>query len=163
MRAVIEPVKIKLTSHSEIIVNIECLANDHESYLADLRANMSKLTSLGDLLSKKFENLEGHYRSNNIRLMVYRRALRVLEFFAGLLQDLLGLEEKPDLDLECSLHSRPHPNDHQPRWLICQSSFQVHYQIQQKAREVFPIVNLGQRITIFPDFTAVVAKKCAAF
>lgn len=110
-----------------------------------------------DSLSKKCEDLEGRSRWNIVHLLGLPEGSegpRPTEFTAQLLQDLLGLDDKPVLDR--SLRAEPR-NGEPPRPLIIPVNlFQVRNQILRGAGEVSPLLFRGKKISIFPDFTSTV-------
>lgn len=81
-----------------------------------------------------------------------------------LLQDLLGLDDRPVLDRSHStLCDWPKDGD-PPRPLVVRMNlFQVRNQILRRASEASPLSHKGRSINIFPDFTPVVAKTGGAF
>lgn len=165
--AVLEPFESKIVSHSQTIADLEHAVNDHDSQLLDLQANVSTLTTRVESLSKKCEDLEGRSRWNNVRLVGLPEGTegpRPTEFMAQLLQDLLGLDDKPVLDrAHRTLRIRPKEGE-PPRPLVIRVNlFQVRNQILRQAREASPLLFMGRRISIFPDFTPTVAGKRAAF
>ena len=165
--AALEPFENRLASYGESIADLELSANAHDTELSDLRANVSKLTATVDSLSKKCEDLESRSRWNNIRLVGLPEGTegpRPTEFTAQLLQDILGLDDKPMLDrAHRTLRTKPKDGE-PPRPLVMRVNlFQVRNQILRRAGEASPLSYMGRRISIFPDFTPAVAKKRAAF
>ncbi|XP_035508028.1 uncharacterized protein LOC118320994, partial [Morone saxatilis] len=165
--AALEPFENKLASCGEAIADVERSANANNTELSDLRANVSKLTTTVDSLSKKCEDLESRSRWNNVRLVGLPEGTegpRPTEFIAQLLEDILGLDDKPVLDrAHRTLRAKPKDGE-PPRPLVIRVNlFQVRNQILRRAGEAFPLSYMGKRISIFPDFTAAVAKKRAAF
>ncbi len=147
--------------------DLEHSANAHDTELSDLRANIKKLTATVDSLSKKCENLEGHSRWNNIRLVGLPEGMEgphPTEFTAQLLQDILGLDNKPILD-SAHLTLRTKPEDSEPPCplVIRVHLFQVQNHILRRAREASPLSYMGRRISVYPDFTPAVARRRAAF
>lgn len=83
------------------------------------------------------------------------------DFIAQLLQDLLGLREKPLLDrAHWTLRERPSGGGGPPYPFVAQIHFShVRNLIVQQAGEASPLLYNGQRISVFPDYTSPVAKK----
>ncbi|KAI3352570.1 hypothetical protein L3Q82_005506 [Scortum barcoo] len=99
--AALGPLEAKVTSHDKTIADLERSANDYGDKLINLEATVATLTTLADSLSKKCEDLEGRSRLNNVRLVGIPEGTegpRPTDFVATLLQDLLGLDNKPVLD-----------------------------------------------------------------
>ncbi len=89
---------------------------------------------------------------------------RPTEFVAQLLQELLGLDDRPVLDrAHRALCARPKEGDPPHPLVIRVNLFQVRNQILCRAGEASPLLYNGRRISIFPDFTPTVARKRAAF
>jgi len=85
---------------------------------------------------------------------------RPTDFIAQLLQDLLGLNEKPLLDrAHRTLCEKPREGD-LPRPILARIHFfHVRSLIVQQARETSPLLYKGKRISVFPDYISSVAKK----
>lgn len=165
--AALGPFENRLASYGESIADLERSANAHDAELTDLRADVSKLTATVDSLSKKCEDLESRSRWNNIRLVGLPEGTegpRPTEFTAQLLQDTLGLDDKPMLDrAHRTLRAKPKDGE-PPRPLVIRVNlFQVRNHILRRAGEASPLSYMGRRISIYPDFTPAVAKKRAAF
>ncbi|KAF7645034.1 hypothetical protein LDENG_00211480 [Lucifuga dentata] len=112
----LEPVEQKLASHGTTTGELEQSANDHNTQLAKLQAKVDALLVMADSLTKKYEDLETCSRWNNIRLVgppEDTKGPRPTEFVAQLLQDLLGLTEKPVLDWAHRI-LRSKPRDGEP-------------------------------------------------
>lgn len=70
----------------------------------ELEAAVSVLTLPVKRVDDKYEDLEGRCRRNNIHVIGVPEGLkgpRATDFIAQLLQDLLGLNDKPLLDPPC--------------------------------------------------------------
>ncbi|KAJ8409744.1 hypothetical protein AAFF_G00218030 [Aldrovandia affinis] len=84
---------------------------NHSTRITELEANVGSLTTRVTYLDNRCEDLEGRMRRNNIRLLGIPEGVegpRPTESVAGLLQELLGLDEKPLLDrAHRTLRSRP--------------------------------------------------------
>uniref|UniRef100_A0AAV2MQJ3 Uncharacterized protein n=1 Tax=Knipowitschia caucasica TaxID=637954 RepID=A0AAV2MQJ3_KNICA len=89
---------------------------------------------------------------------------RPTEFVADFLHNLLHLDVKPILD-RAHRTLRPRPGDGAPPrpFVVRVNQFQTRNEILRKARESPALTFQGKRVFIFPDFTAIVAKKRAAF
>ena len=162
------PLECKITSFAATITQLEDVANDHEERLVSLQASVSQLKGEVDFLNKKCDDLEGRSRRNNIRILGIPEGSegpRPTEFVAGILQNMLSLDVKPVLDrAHRSLRPRAKDNTAPPRpFIVCVNQFQMRNDILRKARELSSLHYNGKRVYIFPDFTAAVAKKRAAF
>lgn len=162
------PLESKITSFATTITQLEDVANDHDERLTSLQASVGQLRVEVDVLTKKCDDLEGRSRRNNIRILGIPEGSegpRPTEFVAGMLQNLLSLDEKPMLDrAHRSLRPRAKDATAPPRpFIVCVNQFQIRNDILRKARELSSLHYNGRRVFIFPDFTAAVAKKRAAF
>ncbi|XP_060765595.1 uncharacterized protein LOC132873812 [Neoarius graeffei] len=131
-----------------------------ESKLGELSAEVCALKT-------KCNDLEGRQRRHNLRILGIPEGdegSRPTEFIAQLLQDMLELEEKPLLDgAHRSLRPKPKRGKPLRAFVIRVHYYHVHDQIHRRAAEASPLSHKGSRLSIFPDFTAEVAKKRAAF
>lgn len=162
------PLESKMTSFATTITQLEDVANDHDERLVSLQASVCQLRGEVDFLTKKCDDLEGRSRRNNIRILGIPEGSegpRPTEFVAGLLQNMLHLDEKPALDrAHRSLRPRAKDTTTPPRpFIVCVNQFQMRNDILRIARELSSLHYNGKRVFIFPDFTAAVAKKRAAF
>ncbi|KAJ8377871.1 hypothetical protein AAFF_G00250220 [Aldrovandia affinis] len=107
----IERIQNKLDAHGVVLSELERGATDHSTRITELEANVGSLTARVTYLDNRCEDLEGRMRRNNIRLLGIPEGVegsRPTESVAGLLQELLGLDEKPLLDrAHRTLRSRP--------------------------------------------------------
>ncbi|KAJ8395718.1 hypothetical protein AAFF_G00029550 [Aldrovandia affinis] len=101
LKSSIEPLQRTVDAHEETVRDLERAATDHSTRIDELESTVSMLTSQVKRLDDKCEDLEGRSRRNNIRVLGVPEGLegpRATDFVAQLLQDLLGLNEKPLLD-----------------------------------------------------------------
>lgn len=167
LKASIELLQRLVDSHEAAVRDLEQAANDHSSRISELEATVSKLTARVNRLDDKCEDLESRSRRNNIRVVSVPEGvegLRPTDFIAGLLQDLLGLEEKPLLDrAHRSLRNEPVAGN-QPRAFIMRVHFfHVRNTILRQAGASSPLLYKDTWISVFPDFTSSIAKKHSAF
>ncbi|KAJ8404964.1 hypothetical protein AAFF_G00328850 [Aldrovandia affinis] len=97
----IERIQNKLDAHGVVLSELERGATDHSTRITELEVNVGSLTTRVTYLDNRCEDLEGRMRRNNIRLLGIPEGVegpRPTESVAGLLQELLGLDEKPLLD-----------------------------------------------------------------
>lgn len=167
LKASIEPLQRLVDSHEMTIRDLELSANDHSSRITELEAKVSKLDAEVTRLHGQCEDLESRSRRNNIRLVGIpedSEGPKVTDFTARMLQEVLGLNEKPLLDrAHRTLREKPRAGA-PPRPILARVHFfHVRNLILQRAGEASPLLYKGKRISIFPDFTSAVAKRRAAF
>lgn len=149
------------------VQDLEHAATDRSSRIDELEATVSMLTTQVKRLDDRYEDLEGRSRRNNIHILGVPEGLegpRATVFVAQLLQDLLGLEEKPLLDrAHRTLWVKPKEGSLPRPFVARVYFFHVRTLILQRAGEASPLLYKGKRISIFPGYTSSVAKKRAAF
>lgn len=157
----------RITANKTTINDLEKAANEHDSQLAELQANVTSLTATVESMGKKCEDLEARSRLNNVRLIGVPEGAegsRPTDFIASLLQDLLGLEAKPLLDrAHRTLRAKPKQGEPPRPIVIRVNRFPDRNLILQRASKASPLMFNGRRIHIFPDFVPTVAKQRAAF
>lgn len=134
-------------------------AND--SRLATLEASCKELQVANTLLKAKVNDLEGRSRRLNVRIVGVKEGDEKgnpTDFVAKLLPELLGHENfsRPiKIDrAHRSLRPKPQPNE-RPRVIIAK----VHndrdvFDILRLSRQRSPLLYHGDRVSIFPDYTA---------
>lgn len=167
LRNAIDPLQRTVDAHEAMVHELERAATDHNTRINDLEATVSMLTKQATRLEDKCEDLEGRSRRNNIRVVGVPEGVegsRPTDFIAQLLQDLLGLNEKPLLDrAHRTLREKPREGM-PPRPFVARIHFfHVRILILQRAGEASPLLYNGKRVSVFPDYTSSVAKKRAAF
>lgn len=114
-------------------------------------------------LDNRCKDLESRMRRKSIRLLGVPEGVegpRPTEFVAQLLQELLGLKEKPLLDrVHCTLRSRPRDGEPLRPFVIKVHFFHVRNDILKTSGETSPLLYKGRRVSIFADCTMAVAKK----
>lgn len=163
----IEPLQRTVDAHEVTVHELERAATDYDARLIELEATVGMLTKKAARLENKCEDLEGRSRRNNIRVVGVPEGVegpRPTDFIAQLLQDLLGLNEKPLLDrAHRTLREQP-SGGNPPRPFVARIHFfHVRNLILQRAGEASPLLYKGKRVSVFPDYTSSVAKKRAAF
>lgn len=136
--------------------------------VAELEAQVKRLTGQVDWLNGKCLDLEGHSKRQKLRITVLKEGAEHgqtrREFAAGLLKDVLELEEKPVIDrTHNALRKRPGENE-PPRHLI----LKIHHghvfdDIFRKITSKRELSFQGQWIKIFRDLPQEVARARPAF
>ncbi len=153
------------------IQELELAASDHSDKIHVLEATVNTLSAQVKKLEAHCEDYEGRSRLNNLRIsgvdFPAEDGSHVTDFVARLLQDLLGLDEKPLLDRahRTGLQgARKEGEPPRPCLFIARVHFfHIRNLILQRTNEASPLLYKGKRIYISPDYTQAVAKKRAAF
>lgn len=158
----------------------ECtnMLRDHSQELSELSSRMdvtkAKYTELSnkyDKLVLKLDDIENRGRRCNLRLLNVNEGLEKgnpTKFMAELLHELLGgpngLEKPPVLDRAHRTSAAPPPAGGRPRPFIVRFHYyQEKEQVQRLAREKGRLIFHGKDLLIFPDFSADLNRRRAAF
>lgn len=133
--------------------------------MVTLQTTVTKLTSQVDDLKEKCEDMEGRMRRGNIHIagVPEQPGSSSPATVSKLLREMLELGREVKIDRSHHSLAPRKPGD-KPRTIIAK----LHYdrdcmEILQKARERAPLNYNGNQVTIFPDYTASVARARAAF
>ncbi|XP_026092897.1 uncharacterized protein LOC113065665 [Carassius auratus] len=155
------------TSHANTIGEIEKSASHHSDDVTALQRQVTRLSSEVEKLTEKCEDLEGRSRRHNIRVIGVPEGTegpRPRDFIAGLLQEVLSLDEKPLIDrAHRTLRRRPEPHEPPRPFVLRLHYFHTLEDILRKAAAEKQLFHGGKRIQIFPDYPPAVAKKRALF
>lgn len=165
-----EPLLQKINEHGQTLKELELATSDHGDRLSSLDSTVNALKTQVKTLTDKCEDLEGRSRRNNLRLVGIpegSEGQRPTEFIGGLLKDLLKLDEAPLLDrAHRTLRAKPRTGEPPRPVLIRVHFFHIRNEILRRANETSrgsPLLFQGKKLSIFPDYTAAVAKRRAAF
>lgn len=155
------------TSHANTMGEIEKSASHQSDDVIALQRQVTRLSSEVEKLTEKCEDLEGRSRRHNIWVIGVpegTEGLRPRDFIAGLLQEVLSLDEKPLIDrAHWTLQRQPEPHE-PPRPIVLRLHyFHTREDILRKAAAEKQLFHGGKRIQIFPDYPPAVAKKRALF
>ncbi|KAL2099486.1 hypothetical protein ACEWY4_003880 [Coilia grayii] len=163
----ITPLQQKVDRHDDTIRELEHAASDQGDCINELEDLVQTLKKQVSQLNAKCEDLEGHSRRNNIRLVGIPEGVEgpnPTEFVSGLLHNVLKLDHKPIVDrAHCSLREKPKTGDPPRPFIIRIHYYQDRDRILRKAEELSPVVYQERRAWFFPDYTTAVAKKRAQF
>jgi len=157
------------TSHEARLAEVEKCAAFCDNTATELLTKFDKLKGEVTDLQSKCDDLEGRQRRNNIRVLGVPEGVEgphPTEYMADLLGELLQLADKPVLD-RAHRTSRVKPRAGAPPrpFVIRVHHFQTKELILRESRAAGDSLRLpgGNRISIFPDLAAAVAKKRAEF
>lgn len=167
MRTSIASLQAVSDKHGAQLAELEKSAGFSGDILSELQVKVNQLTDSVWSLQDKCEDLESRSRRNNIRLVNIPQGLegnRATEFISELLRDLLQLDEAPLIDrAHRTLRARPKDGEPPRPFVVRLHYFQARERILQQAARLGPLLYREKRISVFPDFTAAVSKKRAAF
>lgn len=134
--------------------------------IAEMKTTIRCLTANLAKLENKCEDLESRSRRNNIRIIGVPEGpdSSTTAAVAAMLKEAFDLEKEPLLDRSHrTLQPKPKPGE-RPRPIVCR--FHYHsdcVDILRRARELRQIKVADLTISIFPDFTAKIARARAEF
>lgn len=148
----------------------ESLAGDNFAALNTLEKRIQALEKQNKLLLDRVDDLENRSRRNNLRILNVpegsEKGQSTIQFVSQMLMEVIGegtLDKPPELErAHRSLGEKP-PAGQPPRpFVVCFNRFQEKETILRWARAHKPEFN-GSELRFFPDMSANVAKKRAAF
>ncbi|CAI5689230.1 unnamed protein product [Oreochromis niloticus] len=163
----IEEIRKESATFSTRIDDLEEEANGQANRVVALEAKVDTLSTQVARLADKADDLESRQRRDNCRLIGVEEGfgnIRPERAVAELLKEALALDYTPTLDrAHRSLQPRPKDGD-APRPIIVKFHyFQEKVDVLRKAMGAGPITHNGKRFYIYPDYSAAVRKKRAAF
>lgn len=158
-----QELKLQATSIRELTEG----ANQYSDRVVELESKVTSLSSQMKQMTDKVEDLESRQRRDNCRILGVDENFgdsRMERSVAKLLQETLGLDYTPTLDrAHRSLLPKPRGGD-PPRPIVVKFHyFQEKMDILRKASTQRPIQYNNKQIFIYPDYTATVRKRRAAF
>lgn len=171
IRRSVDTISLGLDECKEKIREHEDELNNQDARLIAMETRYAELSSKHDKLLVKVDDLENRGRRCNLRLLGIPEGLEQgnpTKFVAGLLHEILGgpngLEKPPLLD-RAHRAAAPVPADGgRPRpFIICVHYFHEKELIQRFAREKGRLEFRGKQVFIFPDYSADLNRRRAAF
>ncbi|KAJ0036998.1 hypothetical protein NQD34_005675, partial [Periophthalmus magnuspinnatus] len=165
LTASVTNIQATLSSHDTRIKDLECSASFTGDTVTSLDSATAQLQKEMKELRAKCEDLEGRSRRNNLRLVGVEEAERgqPTKFVSELLKEILGLDAAPLLDRAHRSSQEKTKQGGPPRvFIMCVHYAHVRDEILRKSSQQ-PLMYMGRKVYIFPDFTSSVAKKRAAF
>lgn len=160
-----------IDQHHESIQQLETSLTDTQERLEQLESTCAVLSQANTELKVKLEDLENHARRNNIRIIGLPEKIEGQHptvFIDELLRETFGPEAFPTSSIADRAHRvamvRKNSDDTRPRPLIVRiHHFQTKERILKLAREAGSVSFRGSKIHFFPDFSADISRKRAAF
>lgn len=164
---VIGDVQEQNAAFSTRIADLEEGANGYDNRVIALEAKVSTLSTQVTRLTEKTEDLESRQRRDNCRLIGLEEgfeSIRPEKAVAEMLKEALALDYTPTLD-RAHRGLQPRTKDgNTPRPIIVKFHyFQEKVDVLRKAMSAGSITHKGKRFYIYPDYSAAVRKKRAAF
>lgn len=163
-----------LTNNQAALTNrveeVENQGSDHERRISALEEKLNETQRINERLSAKVNDLEGHSRRNNIKIVGIpegEESGRPTEFVTGLIPKLFGASNFPKTVTVDRAHRVPLPRRNmdakRPRTIIARIHFyQEKEQLLRLSRNQELVYN-GLRVFVFPDYTAEVTAQRRAF
>ncbi|KAK7926272.1 hypothetical protein WMY93_008582 [Mugilogobius chulae] len=160
--------KNKMETNASAIVELTDAANLSSDTVRDLERSVETLRKQVTTLTEKCLDLEGRSKRNNLRVAGLKEGREngrdTRELAAQLLKDALDLDETPLIDRAHRALRRKPGDGEPPRQLI----IRLHYchtfeDIMKKVMGTKELVYQGDKIRIFRDLLAEVAKRRAMF
>uniref|UniRef100_A0A8C2ETJ3 L1 transposable element RRM domain-containing protein n=1 Tax=Cyprinus carpio TaxID=7962 RepID=A0A8C2ETJ3_CYPCA len=149
-----EEIKRSIDPITTVLDECKVKIREHEDELNNQDARLLEMETRYAALSSKYDKLQ-EKQSNPTR------------FIAGLLHEVLGgpngLEKPPTLDRAHRAVCKPTEGGRPRPFIICVHYYHEKEQIQRLAREKGRLEYRGKQIFIFPDYSADLNKRCAAF
>ncbi|KAK1893776.1 LINE-1 retrotransposable element ORF1 protein [Dissostichus eleginoides] len=154
----------KLRAHGEGLNSFDARLQAMETHYANLNSDYKKL-------QEKTDDLENRGRRCNLRIIGVPEGLEKgnpTQFIAGLLHEVLGgpngLEQPPILDRAHRATAKfPREGDRPRPFILRVHYFQEKERIQRLARQKGRPEFQGKQILIFPDYSANLSRRRAAF
>ncbi|CAL9691562.1 unnamed protein product [Knipowitschia caucasica] len=170
LNATLDDVSKKLDAYEPRLTDMEAGLSDHSDRLDHLERRVGILEKEKSELQAKTEDLENRSRRNNLRIIGLpensegRDATAFMsQFFVEVLQDP-SFTRPPELDrAHRALRAKPADNEKPRPMLVRFLRFQEKERVLAIARKKGQLLYSGDKIFIFPDLSAELTKKRAAF
>nr|WPK86675.1 NLRC3-like protein 29 [Sebastes schlegelii] len=154
---------------TERIVAAEEQGSDHERRIQTLELCLTDMKKSNERLLTKIDDIEGRSRRNNIKIVGIpedEEKGRTTEFIAGLIPKLLGVSSfaKPVIVDRAHRIPVPKPTDvKRPRSIIARIHFYQEKELILRLSRQQQMIYNGQRIYVYPDYTAEVMAQRRGF
>lgn len=156
----------KLAKLTGTLGDVEEALSGYTDDMSSMKTTVERLTAKVTMLEDKCEDLESRSRRSNIRIIGVEEGPGTCSptAVAALLKEAFSLDKEPLVDRSHrTLQPKPKPGD-RPRAIVCR----LHYysdcvNILRRARELQRIKVGNMTLSVFPDYTAKVARARAAF
>lgn len=154
---------------TERIVAAEEQGSDHERRIQTLELCLTDMKKSNERLLTKIDDIEGRSRRNNIKIVGIpedEEKGRTTDFIAGLIPKLLGVSSfaKPVIVDRAHRIPVPKPTDvKRPRSIIARIHFYQEKELILRLSRQQQMIYNGQRIYVYPDYTAEVMAQRRGF
>lgn len=163
-----------LTNNQTALTNrveeVEEQVSDHERRILVLEQKLIETQRTNEKLSAKINDLEGHSRRNNIKIVGIpegEESGRPTEFVTGLIPKLFGASNLSKPVTVDRAHRVPLPRRNmdtkRPRTIIARIHFYQEKELLLRLSRNQELIYNGLRVFVFPDYTAEVTAQRRAF
>ena len=167
LHTTVSPLQSANTENAKRIDDLEQSTSEWSSTVVSLESTVKRLQAEVQRLSDKCLDLEGRSRRQNIRLVGIeegKEGNNARRFSATVLKEMLDLDDTPRLDrAHRSLAEKPPPGEKPRPFIIRVHHEDVKEDILRISAQKKKLFYEERRVYIFPDFTADVSKRRAAF
>lgn len=173
LSAALDDVRSATDSLGQKMTNMEEALSDHSDRIVALESACARLQSENVQLKDKVEDLESRSRRNNLRVVGIPEKLEgadPVKFMSDFFMEVLGANffSSPPLLDRAHRIGPPRPSEEpgtpRPRVFIVRFHYYTDKErILRRKRDTQQLKYSGQNVYIFPDMTASLAKKRAAF
>lgn len=170
LKSSISAVKTSLLEQEQKLKDVEESLTDVDGRVTSLESTCSALLKDNERMRFKLEDLENRSRRNNVRVIGIPEGTEgnhPSAFIEALLLEVFGEQSftrKPQVDrAHRSLAPPPKPNQAPRPFIVRMHHYQMRELILRLAWEKGQVFYKGSRIHFFPDVSAEVAKRRAAF
>uniref|UniRef100_A0A3B3T8J5 L1 transposable element RRM domain-containing protein n=1 Tax=Paramormyrops kingsleyae TaxID=1676925 RepID=A0A3B3T8J5_9TELE len=156
----------KFVSLKETVLDMEHSLMNCSDDVVSMKATIQSLTATVARLENKCEDFEARSRRNNIRILGVPEGSdsATITEIAALLREAFGLDKEPVLNRSHRVSLSKPKDASRPRPLVVRFHYYTDCAyILRRAKEQRQLKVRGWAISIFPDFTAGVARARAAF
>lgn len=173
----VKPLQTSVDSLRDIVNNFqgrltatESIAGENFERLTTTEATVESLQAQNKVLQDRLDDLENRSRRVNLRIINVPEGSEAgrdpVEFMSGLLMECLGsdvLTKPPELErAHRSLAPKPKPGGNPRPFVVCFHRFPEKEKVLRWARQ-HQLKYRGATLRVYPDLSAVTAKKRAAF
>lgn len=167
----VAPINNRLDEYGEKLNDHDKGLTELDTRLVTMETNYTELSNKYEKVLAKMDDLENRARRSNLRILGVPEGMEQgnpTRFVAGLLHEVFGgsdgLDKPPVLDrAHRTLGPIPSEGGRPRPFIVCFHYYQEKERIQRLAREKHRLDYRGKQLLIFPDFSADLTRRRAAF